>query len=142
MKKKTNRLKAGDRVRLNCDLTRYHPELKTGAEGIVAADRCCFNATWMGASGVGVRFDKAGCWDILSDGLEIIQCPGQTVREATKPPPAVVVVTDVSPPRPTFTIRELKAAMIVLDDRDFIMEALRRGLVCFRRPTPKKKVKK
>jgi hypothetical protein len=55
---------------------------------------------------------------------------------------SVVVVTDVSPPRPTFTIRELKAAMIVLDDRDFIMEALRRGLVCFRRPTPKKKVKK
>jgi hypothetical protein len=57
-----------DCVRLDCDLTRYHPDLTAGAAGVVLAlvgqamcrgdDRFTF-----------VKFDKAGCWDIITDNL-------------------------------------------------------------------------
>ena len=52
------------KVRLTADLTKYHPELKEGAEGTTRWQR----ATW----GVFVDFPKAGRWDILEKSIQEI----------------------------------------------------------------------
>lgn len=52
------------RVRLNTDLTRYHPALKVGVEGTTRFA----SATW----GVWCNFPGAGQWDIIPSGLDIL----------------------------------------------------------------------
>jgi hypothetical protein len=58
------------RVRLLVDLTRYHPALRAGAEGVTVGQA----GVWSRGNGrfVGVRFDQAGVHDILWDSLEIV----------------------------------------------------------------------
>lgn len=62
----------GKRVKLVTDLTRYHPELKIGAEGVIISNRACLNASWLGEQAMAVRFDKAGGWDIVINGLRLL----------------------------------------------------------------------
>ena len=54
------------RVRLTVDLTGYHPSLANGAEGVVVSFIGSNDCFWK------VRFPGAGAWDILPDGLEIL----------------------------------------------------------------------
>jgi hypothetical protein len=57
-------------VRRTTDLTRYHPDLVQGAEGVTVGQ----SGLWSRASDrfVGVSFPRAGVFDILWDSLEII----------------------------------------------------------------------
>ena len=52
------------KVRLNTDLTKYHPDLNKGVEGTTRFDP----ATW----GVWCDFPGAGRWDIIPSSLDIL----------------------------------------------------------------------
>jgi hypothetical protein len=58
------------RVRLMADLTRYHPALRPGAEGVTVGQA----GMWSQGSDrfIGVRFPEAGVHDVLWDSLEVI----------------------------------------------------------------------
>jgi len=58
------------KVRLTQDLTRYHPELVSGVEGVTVGQY----GMWSRGSDrfVGVRFPEIGTFDILCEKLEII----------------------------------------------------------------------
>ena len=60
----------GVRVRLTEDLTRYHPKLIVGAEGITIGQYGMWSRQF--DRFVGVNFDGIGPFDILWKGLEII----------------------------------------------------------------------
>ena len=61
-------------VRLNTDLTRYHPELKVGAEGTTRFE----DAPW----GIWCTFPGAGRWDIIESGLDILDVEYLEARNA------------------------------------------------------------
>jgi len=66
------------RVRLTVDLTRYHPLLVDGAEGVISSFIGSDDRFWK------VRFAGAGVWGILPDGLEILDKEYLEWREEEK----------------------------------------------------------
>jgi len=67
------------RVRLTVDLTRYHPLLVDGAEGVISSFIGSDDRFWK------VRFAGAGVWGILPDGVvPIIDAKGLTQQSGTQ----------------------------------------------------------